>query len=298
MTVADAGDVSVAASPGRARKERGSWRLALLLLPSILWMGFVFALPIGNLLRSAFVLGDGSIGLANFVTILQDDYYRTSIWNTLSFSFLVSFLCVVIAYPFVLAVIRMPALLQTTVLILTLLPLTSSVIVKAFGWTIMFGSTGIVNQILMAVGLVDAPVRLLFTMTALYVGAVNLFLPFVVLPIFAVARMISPDIYAAAETLGAGPFYRFFHITVPLTAPGVIAGASIAFSISASAYVVPTLLTGDRFPVISRQIFNEYMITYNEPIGAAIAVVLLATTLFILGLTSYLAHNGFGRRAA
>jgi putative spermidine/putrescine transport system permease protein len=82
-----------------------------------------------------------------------------------------------------------------------------------------------------------------------------------------------------------------------LTAPGVIAGASIAFSITASAYVVPTLLTGDRFPVISRQIFNEFMITYNEPIGAAIAVILLATTLLILGITSYLAHNKLGARA-
>lgn len=271
-------------------------RLALLLLPSVLWLAFVFALPIGNLLRSAFILSDGSIGLDNFVTILRDEYYRASIWNTLSFSFLVSILCVAIAYPFVLAVIRMPAVVQTTFLILTLLPLTSSIIVKSFGMTIMFGSTGIVNQALMAIGVIDAPLRLLFTMTALYVGAVNLFLPFVVLPIFAVARMISPDIYSAAETLGGGPFYRFFHITVPLTAPGVIAGASIAFSISASAYVVPTLLTGDRFPVISRQIFNEYMITYNEPIGAAISVILLVATLFILGLTSYFAHSKLGAR--
>ena len=138
------------------------------------------------------------------------------------------------------------------------LPLAASVIVKAFAWTILLRRDGVVNETLMALGIIDEPIRMIFTETALIVGAANIFLPFMILPIYAVVAQLDPRLTEAAATLGASPLVAFLRVIVPLTLPGVIAGVALVFSLSVSAYVVPTLLIGENYPTLATTIAKAY----------------------------------------
>lgn len=131
--------------------------------------------------------------------------------------------------------------LRSLLLATLFLPLAASVIVKAFAWTILLRSDGIVNETLIALGIIEDPIRMIFTETALIVGAVNIFLPFMILPIYAIVAQLDSRYAEAAATLGASPVVTFFRVILPLTLPGIIAGVALVFSLSVSAYVVPTL---------------------------------------------------------
>jgi putative spermidine/putrescine transport system permease protein len=180
---------------------------------------------------------------------------------------------------------------QIVLLVALILPLSVGVVVKAFAWTILLRSNGVVNQILMMSRLTDEPVRLLFTETGLVLGAVNIFLSFMVLPIYSVIRLIDPRLLDAAATLGSGPLHRFLHVTLPLTMPGVVAGVAFVFSMSASMYVIPTLLIGDRYQTLSTLIARSYLFMRDRSLGSTVAVVLLTIAVAVVVLSGLLARS-------
>ena len=186
------------------------------------------------------------------------------------------------------------ALLSTAIALV--LPLSVGVVVKAFSWTILLRSDGVVNRFLVAVGALDAPVRLLFTETGLVLGAVNVFLPFMVLPIFSVVKVIDPRLLEAATTLGASPLYRFFRVTLPLTMPGVIAGVAFVFSMSVSMYVIPTLLMGDRFKTLSVLIARSFLFMRDRSLGSTVSVVLLLIAVAVVLASALLTRHWQPRR--
>lgn len=272
-------------------EARGRLGFQLLAVPAVVWLLVAFAVPLVLLLAAAATNRSGEPSYENFGMLLTDPFYLRAIANTFSFAGGVSVFCIILAYPFALAMAAMRPLYQSICLMLTLIPLTASVIVKAFGWTVILSSNGIVNNVLRALDITDGPVRFLYALPGLFIGGTNLFLPFAVLPIFAAARMISPDIHAAARVLGAGAFTRFVRITLPLTAPGLLAAFSIVFSSAASAYVIPTFLSGEARRTIPMLIYYNYMVAYNEPMGAAMAVLLLLIIVLGLALSVYLARS-------
>jgi putative spermidine/putrescine transport system permease protein len=172
-----------------------------------------------------------------------------------------------------------------------ILPLSVGVVVKAFAWTILLRSDGIVNRLLLAVGIVEAPVRLLFTESGLVLGAVNIFLPFMVLPIFAVVKLIDPRLLDAAATLGASPLHRFVRVTLPLTMPGVVAGIAFVFSMSVSMYVIPTLLMGDRFKTLSILVARSFLFMRDRSLGSTVSVVLLVIAVAVVVASALLARR-------
>jgi putative spermidine/putrescine transport system permease protein len=186
---------------------------------------------------------------------------------------------------------KCPVWAQSLILGLVFVPLTVGVIVKAFGWTIVLRSNGIVNVVLLNLGLIDSPLRLLFTPTALIAGMSNVYLPYMLLSIFSVVRMIDRRYLDAAACLGAGPIYRFFHVLVPLSLPGVIAGVSLVFSLSIAAYVAPLLLVGDRFGTMSVTIARSFLYVGKPATGATMAVILLVITATIVMLSSRIARG-------
>jgi putative spermidine/putrescine transport system permease protein len=165
--------------------------------------------------------------------------------------------------------------LQTTLLVAIFLPMTASVIVKAFGWTILFRSNGLVNQLLMLVGLVTEPLPLLFSQAGLFVGTTSILLPFMVLPIYSVLRLVPAEVEDAAASLGATPAYRFLHVLLPLARPGIVTGCAFVFSMTVSAYVIPTVLTGASYKVMSRVIAASYLVVRDAPLGSTVSVLLL-----------------------
>src|SRR5690606_27534086 len=139
-------------------------------------------------------------------------------------------LALILGYPAAFALARAKGYAQVLLFVLIFLPLTVSIIVKTFGLTLLFRRDGPFNWLLLQLGLIEAPIRMVFTEFSLFLGMVNVFLPFTILPIYAVVRMIDGRLRDAATSLGASPFYSFTRVTLPLSLPGVIAGVSITFS--------------------------------------------------------------------
>jgi putative spermidine/putrescine transport system permease protein len=175
------------------------------------------------------------------------------------------------------------------------LPLAASVIVKAFAWTILLRSDGLVNTVLITLGIIREPIRMIFTETALIVGSVNIFLPFMILPIYSVVAQLDRRMTDAAATLGASPVVAFLRVTLPLTMPGIVAGVALVFSLSVSAYVVPTLLIGERYPTLASTIAKAYLLARQPAFGAAAGVVLLVIAIAVITLSTRLARSGAGR---
>ena len=259
-------------------------------LPSVLIIAGVFALPLVLLLGVSFLDPTG-LSLANYRRLLGTPYYLGVIWNSVRLGLLTTLIAFLISYPAAFALARARGPLRSVLLATLFLPLAASVIVKAFAWTILLRSDGIVNETLMALGIIEDPIRMIFTETALIVGAVNIFLPFMILPIYAIVAQLDPRYAEAAATLGASPVMTFFRVILPLTLPGIVAGVALVFSLSVSAYVVPTLLIGEKYPTLATTIAKAYLLAREPGFGAAAGVVLLAIAIAVVALSARLSRE-------
>lgn len=269
----------------------------LLAVPSLLLLGMLFALPIAFLLLKSFRDADGALSVAGYVAFFSDPYMLTALRRTIVIALETTLLTLVLGYPTAFALARARGFVQTCILIAMILPLSVGVIVKAFAWSIVFRSDGVINKTLLGLGIIDEPLRLLFTETALVIGAANIFLPFMVLPIYAVIRQINPNLGPAAATLGAGPFFRFFRVTLPLTLPGVVAGAAFVFSMAVSMYVIPNLIVGERSQMLSMLIARSFLYLRDEQMGSTMSAVLLVIAAMIVIASSIVLKRLSGRQA-
>lgn len=276
---------ALAAAPDRERRSA-----LLLSAPGLLVLVGLFILPLSLLLLVS-VQGEGGPSLAAYAKLLGTPHYRQVIWNSLWLATVVTLLCFLIGYPASFAIARASGGWRSLMLACLFLPLSASVIVKAFAWTILLRSSGIINQTLMFLGVIDTPVRMIFTEAALVIGAVNIFLPFMVLPVFSVVAQLDGRLGEAAATLGANPLETFLKVTLPVTMPGIIAGVALVFSLAVSAYVVPTLLIGERFPTLATTIGKSYLLTREEAFGAACGVVLLGIAIAVVVISTRLTRE-------
>ncbi len=272
-------------------------RIALLAAPGLLYLAALYALPLALLLAESLRDAEGALSFAAYVDFFADPFNRGVLWRTLRVAALTTLLALALAYPTALALARARGWTQTAILVAMVLPLSVGVIVKAFAWSILFRANGAINGALMGLGVIDAPIRMLFTETALIIGAANVFLPFMALPIYAVMRQLSPALPEAAATLGAGPFFRFFRVTLPLTLPGVIAGSAFTFSLSLSMYVIPSLIVGERQQTLSMLIARSFLFLRDEQLGATISAILLLIAIAVVLGSSWLAGRAGGGRA-
>ena len=264
--------------------------IAWLAVPACVFALLVFALPLGLLLAGS-LRGPEGWTLEGYTAFLGAEYSWQVIGRTLRLAALTTLICLALGYPAAFALARTRGVVQSLLVAALLLPLSLSVIVKAFGWTVLLRSNGVVNKLLMASGLTEAPIRLIFTETGLLIGITNIFLPFMVLPIFSVIRQIDPRLTDAAATLGGGPLYSFLRVVAPLTLPGVTAGVTLVFSMSIAAYVIPTLLMGDRYQTLSTTIATSFLYLQDPQRGSVAGVVLLAMSLVVVVLSAVLARR-------
>ncbi|MEO0764099.1 MAG: ABC transporter permease, partial [Pseudomonadota bacterium] len=239
-------------------------RIAMLALPGVGYLALIYALPLVLLLLESLRNAEGAFSIGAYTAFFADPFNMTVFWRTLRVAALTTLLALVIAYPTAFALARARGWVQTVILVAMVLPLSVGVIVKAFAWSILFRTNGALNEALVGLGIVEKPVRMLFTETALVIGAANVFLPFMVLPIYAVVRQLDPAMGAAAASLGATPWFRFTRVTLPLTLPGVVAGSAFVFSLSISMYVIPSLIVGERQQTLSMLIARSFLFLRNE----------------------------------
>jgi putative spermidine/putrescine transport system permease protein len=280
--------LALASAPPR---DHASLAVSLLAVPPALFLALAFATPIAVVLLMA-VRGADGLTFAHIANFLASPISRAMVVNTVLYGVATGALCGALGFPLGYVIARAGRRLQVLLIVLTFLPLCTSVIIKAFAITILLKSNGMVNATLLWLGLIDAPVRLIFTEAALLIGSFNVFLPFAVLPVFAVLAERGRDLEDAAATLGCRPSFTLFRIVLPLARPGLLAGFSIVTAQAMSAYVVPTLLIGDRFKVLSRGAYDAFIL--HNSVGAAVAALIL----LLLALTVVAIANRLGGRGA
>jgi putative spermidine/putrescine transport system permease protein len=255
---------------------RFSRRCLLLLVPAACLMG-VFVLGIVLLaLRSLQV--PGGIGLGNYTGIFARADYMATLVRTVWIAVLTTLASIAIGYPLALTIARARRM-QTLLTILVIVPWMVSVVVRTYGWVVILGNRGTLNSLLLWLGVTDAPVRLLFNQTGVVIGLVHVFCPFMILSLLAVMLQVERSMEEAAMSLGAGPFGSFLRVTLPLTAPGLLAGSSIVFLLSTGAVVTPLLLGGPRDPMLAMQVYQDVFNLFNYPRAGALAFVLVAVAL-------------------
>jgi putative spermidine/putrescine transport system permease protein len=253
-------------------------------------MAIVYALPVALLVASSFTIGS-RVSLDAYSRVLGDPYYVGIILDTLQLAFITTGACLLIGYPAAFALALSKGRLQVILFALIFLPLTVSIIVKTFGLTIMMGRNGVLNWIMLSLGIIERPVRIMFTDLSLYISMVNVFIPFMILPLYASMRMLDFRLAEAATSLGAGPFYVFRRVILPLTLPGVIAGTSLVFSISVAAYVTPSLLMGDRYMTMSQVMAKAFLFLRDFELGSAMAVIMLVISIVVILTAAWLARR-------
>ena len=232
--------------------------------------------------------------LASYALVLGDSYYWEVFGRTGWVALLTTLICVAIGAPEAYILSRMRSPWRSVFLLVILAPLLVSVVVRAFGWSLVLGPAGFVNQFFDAVGI--GRVRMLYTPIAVVVALVHVMLPFMVIPVWTSLQKLDPQVENAALSLGASRFTVWRRIVLPQVTPGLLSGGLIVFALSASALAIPGLLGGRRLKMVATLIYDEYLHELNWPLGAAIALALLVVNLAVMLSTNALLEGRYRRR--
>ncbi len=249
----------------------------MLVAPLLLLLLGAFAYPVGKLLwGSAFA---PEFTLANYARLLSEPLYVRIFVRTFQIAFIVTGLAFLLGYPVAWAMSRVRGGVAFLITACVLIPLWTSVLVRSYAWIVLLQRNGVVNNALRDLGLTSEPLRLLYTEGAVIVAMTHVLLPYMILPIYAALRAISPDFTRASRNLGAGPWSAFLTVTLPLSLPGVFAGCIMVFILALGFYVTPALVGGPRTMMIATLIGQQTTELLNWPFAGALAAVLLAATL-------------------
>jgi putative spermidine/putrescine transport system permease protein len=228
-----------------------------------------------------------ALTLENYVKFFTDPFYTNIFLTTLRVALLCTLACLVLAFPLAYVLARSQSGHKNVLLMLVVLPLFVGNAVRAAGWMTLFGAKGALNAALFAVGLIGAPLEIMFTEKAVIIGIIAVNLPYMVLTLQTVIEGVPRDVEEAAFSLGARPSVMFRRVLWPLTLPGIIAGAIFCFILAMNAYATPVLLGGPQFKMMGPLVFGQFRLN-NWPFGAAIAFVLMAATLASTGAANLL----------
>jgi putative spermidine/putrescine transport system permease protein len=257
-------------------------RRLLLLTPALAFLAVAFALPLTLIaIRS---VTDPTPGLCHYVTIGTTSVYLRVLAATFGLAFTVTVATVVLGYPVAYALARSRGAWRSLMVALVLLPFWTSLLVRTYAWMVILGRYGIVNQLLMTLGITEEPLRLLHTGLATHIGMIHILLPFLILPVWSVMTRLDPALTMAARSLGASPLRAFLRVFVPLTLPGVMAGAMLVFILALGFYVTPALLGGPADLTVSMLISQQVSELLAWGFASALAVTLLVATLAMLAL--------------
>jgi putative spermidine/putrescine transport system permease protein len=271
------------------------WLGLFLLLPATCFLLAFFVVPALTLFAYSVLTqgADGIVALPLTLSHLQHFFgtslYTHVLYSTLRMAAVTAAIAAVLAYPTALVMMRSNAPVMRIMTIVVIAPLIVSVVVRTYGWQLILANTrtGVLNWILLSLGLIDHPLRLLYSETAVIIGSLHVFFPMMVLPLASALAKINPDIEDAARTLGAPSWLVFWRISLPLSLPGLAVGFTLVFSLTASSYVTPAILGGTSAQMLGNLIEQQITAVYDWPFGAAVALVLVATVLGINAASSW-----------
>jgi putative spermidine/putrescine transport system permease protein len=265
---------------------RKAWTPWALSAPALLLFASLLLLPLAMTAVLSFNVFDYNTGvkneytLAHYLAIVTDEYYFTIFWRTFWVAGLTTLICLVIGAPEAYVLSRMRNPWRSIFLLVVLAPLLVSVVVRAFGWSMLLGPQGVVYKGLLFLGM--GPVNILYTEAAVIVALVHVMLPFMVIPVWTSLQSLDPEVENAALSLSASHFTTLRRVVLPQVMPGILSGSLIVFGLSASAFAIPGLLGGRRLKMVATVVYDEYLHELNWPLGAAIALLLLLANLVVM----------------
>ena len=256
--------------------------ISLLVVPATLFLLLFFMLPLVFVLAESVQNVEGSgLTLAGYLSFFQDANARFIYWRTLRLGLIVTITATILCYPASYILARLPARRRSFLMSLVILPLMTNPVARTYAWLIILGRSGLINKLLLGLGLAEEPQRLIFTEGAIVVGLAQLFLPLMVLPLVSAMENIPEDVIEAARSLGASKFTTFVRVIAPLSADGLVLGGTLVFTGSITAFVTPAILGGSRVLVLST-LLRQRALTVGDWQGATvIAMIMIVTTLSI-----------------
>jgi putative spermidine/putrescine transport system permease protein len=262
-----------------------------LLLPIAAINAIGFIAPVLNLLRMSFNEATGGGGLrntvtlANYIAFITDPFYLGLVLQSIVFSVAVTVVTLVVSYPIALFIHRADAAWKSLLTIITISPLLVSAVVRTYGWMLILGDQGIINGLLIKMGLIDQPFRLINNTTGVFIGLVEILMPYMVLALMAGFGRLDRTFEEAALSLGASRWTTFRRVVVPLTAPGIALGCLLCFVLAVSSFITPKLLGGGRVFLLATEIYDQAIILLNWPLAATMSIIVLL--IFGLALVVY-----------
>ena len=232
---------------------------------------------------------------SNYRTAFEDDFYINMLWGSVKLTGMITILCLLLGYPAAYHMVHARTPLYRTILYAVVVsPLLISVIVRSYGWIVLLAQNGMVNGVLVKLGIVDSPVRFLGSYSSVVISSFHVILPFMILPIASAIQDVDDRLEKAAASMGASPFQVFWRVTLPLTMPGVMAGTVLVISLTLGLYITPLLVGGPLQPLLATGIYYVTMKELNLPLGAALSFILLGFTLVVVGVLGSFVRR-FGR---
>ncbi len=208
--------------------------------------------------------------------IWQDDIYLAAFLNSLWVAFIGTLFCLLLGYPMAYAIATAPERRRAPLLMLIILPFWTSFLIRVYAWIGILNANGLLNSFLLWLGVIDEPLRILHTQTAVYIGVVYSYLPFMILPLYANLTRLDPTLLEAAADLGCRPFRAFLRVTLPLSMSGIIAGSMLVFIPVVGEFVIPDLLGSPGSLMVGKLLWTEFFSNQDWPLASALAIVLLA----------------------
>ncbi|MBA4501091.1 ABC transporter permease subunit [Marinobacterium marinum] len=215
------------------------------------------------------------VNFSNYQMLLEDSLYLSALLGSLKIATLSTLFCLLIGYPMAYAIARSPAHWRLPLLMLIILPFWTSFLIRIYAWIGILKGNGLLNNLLMGLGLIDSPLEIMHTPIAVYIGVVYNYLPFVVLPLYATLIRLDLTLLEAAADLGCRPWKQFLLITLPLSMPGVLAGAMLVFIPVMGEFVIPDLLGGPNTLMLGKLMWTEFFSNKDWPLASSLAALLL-----------------------
>jgi putrescine transport system permease protein len=258
------------------------WLLLFFLAPFIIILKISLADPIMALPPFTPLIDWAASGLDriqvtfdNYTFLFADRYYATIYLNSVKIAAISTLITLLLGYPMAYFIARQPARRRSLLLLGVILPFWISFLLRVYAWMGLLSSQGIINNLLLSIGIIDRPLTLLYNDFAVYLGLVYTYLPFMILPLYANLEHLNRDLNDAAADLGAKRWRSFLDITLPLSRPGIIAGCLLVFIPSIGEFIVPALLGGSDTLMIGRALWDEFFINRDWPVASAVSIVLL-----------------------
>ena len=299
---------------GKLRKllrvfEDRAWRNILIGTP-YLWMLLLFLLPFLYVLKislaesitasppfsTLFIWVEStrvSINLVfdSYLLLIEDELYLIAYLNSLKIALVATMFCLIIGYIMAYGIARSSPTRRNILLLLVILPFWTSFLLRVYAWMGLLANHGLINSMLLATGLIDRPIQMMYTDFAMYVVFVYTYLPFMILPLYANLEKLDATLDEAAADLGSNPVTTFLTITLPLSRPGIIAGCMLVFIPATGEFVIPTLVGGPDSLMIGRILFDDFFANRDWPLASAVAVVLL-----ILLVLPFMLYNNYSSK--